>query len=75
MFRSRNDAALDSADPFRNGATIKFYWHVELNDIYPIDGAVVVGKTKYSHGQLCKIGIGRLSSIMLELPDLRRLLS
>jgi hypothetical protein len=42
----RNDHALDSADPFRNGASIKFY--AEYLGNCPVDEGVVVGKTKYS---------------------------
>jgi hypothetical protein len=54
-FRNRDDAALDSADPFRNGASLKFY--VEFNDICPVNGIAVVGKTEYSHEQRCEIGV------------------
>jgi hypothetical protein len=54
MFRNRDDTALDSADPFRNGASIKF--HAEYLGDSPVDEGVVVGKTKYSYRQLCAIG-------------------
>jgi hypothetical protein len=59
-FRDREDGAMDSKDPFRNGASIKF--HAEFLDDYTSDKATVVGQTKYSHRQLCRIGVALIEA-------------
>jgi hypothetical protein len=55
MFQDCDGNALDSADPFRNGASIIF--SAEYSSDFTVEEVDVVGKTKYSHEQLCDIGV------------------